>query len=52
MMIDCELMGSQRRPERCVPDVGQAWSPCRDIMGAQEVFGSEPRRPDRVDAVE
>jgi hypothetical protein len=34
MLIDCELMGSERRLELCVPDVEQAWSFYRDIMAA------------------
>lgn len=42
MLIDCELMGSERKFELPVPDVEQAWSFYRDIMGAQEVFRSEP----------
>ncbi len=46
MLIDCELMGSERRLELCVPDVEQAWSFYRDIMGAQEVFRSEPHTGD------
>ncbi|HTW72251.1 MAG TPA: VOC family protein [Acetobacteraceae bacterium] len=46
MLIDCELMGSERRLELCVPDVEQAWSFYRDIMGAREVFRSEPRTGD------
>ena len=43
MLIDCELMGSGRRLELCVPDVGQAWSFYRDVMGAREVSRSERR---------
>ena len=42
MLIDCELMGSERRIELHVPDVREAWKFYRDIMGAQEVFRSEP----------
>ncbi len=38
MLIDCELMGPERRIELCVPDVGRAWPFYRDVMGAQEVF--------------
>jgi hypothetical protein len=41
MLIDCELMGSARRIELCVPDVERAWPFYRDIMGAQEVFRSD-----------
>jgi uncharacterized glyoxalase superfamily protein PhnB len=41
MLIDCELMGMERRFELPVPDVEQAWSFYRDIMGAAEVFRSE-----------
>ena len=37
MLIDCELMGTARPFELRVPDVEQAWSFYRDIMGAQEV---------------
>ena len=46
MLIDCELMGSEQRLELCVLDVEQAWSFYRDIMGAQEVFRSEPHAGD------
>jgi uncharacterized glyoxalase superfamily protein PhnB len=42
MLIDCELMGSERRIDLCVPDVERAWSFYCDIMGAQEVFRSNP----------
>ena len=42
MLIDCELMGSEKRIKLCVPDVERAWSFYRDIMGAQEVFRSHP----------
>jgi uncharacterized glyoxalase superfamily protein PhnB len=42
MLIDCELMGSQRRIDLCAPDVERAWSFYRDILGAQEVFRSNP----------
>ncbi len=50
MLIDCELMGSERRLELCVPDVEQAWSFYRDILGAQEVFrsGLHAGRPSRI----
>ncbi len=41
MLIDCELMGTERRFELPVPDVERAWSFYRDIMGAEEVFRSE-----------
>jgi catechol 2,3-dioxygenase-like lactoylglutathione lyase family enzyme len=41
MLIDCELMGRERRIELHVPDVPKAWRFYRDIMGAQEVFRSE-----------
>jgi hypothetical protein len=43
MLIDCELMGSGRRLELCVPDVGHAWSFYCDVMAAREVFRSERR---------
>jgi catechol 2,3-dioxygenase-like lactoylglutathione lyase family enzyme len=42
VLIDCELMGSERRFELHVPDVEQAWPFYRDIMCAREVFRSEP----------
>ncbi|HEY2616378.1 MAG TPA: VOC family protein [Acetobacteraceae bacterium] len=42
MLIDCDLMGSERRIELHVPDAQEAWEFYRDIMGAQEVFRSEP----------
>jgi uncharacterized glyoxalase superfamily protein PhnB len=38
MLLDCELMGLARRIELRVPNVEQAWSFYRDIMGAREVF--------------
>jgi uncharacterized glyoxalase superfamily protein PhnB len=41
MLIDCELMGTERRFELPVPDVERAWSFYRDIMGAEEMFRSE-----------
>lgn len=41
MLIDCELMGAERRFELHVPDVEKAWSFYRDIMGAQEIFRTE-----------
>lgn len=41
VLIDCELMGSERRFELHVPNVEQAWPFYRDIMGAQEDFRSE-----------
>lgn len=40
MLFDCDLMGMTRRIELRVPDVEQAWSFYRDVMGAQEVFRS------------
>ena len=42
MLIDCELMGSERRIELCVPDVERGWSFYCDVMGAHEVFRSNP----------
>jgi PhnB protein len=41
MLIDCELMGTERRFELPVPDVERAWAFYRDIIGAEEVFRSE-----------
>jgi uncharacterized glyoxalase superfamily protein PhnB len=41
MLVDCELMGAGRRFALRVPDVEQAWSFYRDIMGAQEMFRNE-----------
>ncbi len=41
MLIDCELMGTERRFELPVPDVERAWSFYSDIMGAEEVYRSE-----------
>jgi uncharacterized glyoxalase superfamily protein PhnB len=38
MLIDCDLMGTERRFELPVPDVERAWSFYLDIMGAEEVF--------------
>ncbi len=38
MLIDCEMMGAERRFELRVPDLEHAWSFYRDIMGAQEVY--------------
>jgi uncharacterized glyoxalase superfamily protein PhnB len=38
MLIDCEQLGAERRIELLVPDVDEAWSFYRDIMGAEEVF--------------
>jgi len=42
MLIDCELVGPERRFELSVPDVERAWPFYRDILGAQEAFRSEP----------
>jgi hypothetical protein len=41
MLIDCALIGSERRVELHVPDVEKAWVFYRDILGAQEAFRSE-----------
>ena len=41
MLIDCELMGIDRRIELHVRDLQRAWSFYRDIMGAQEAFRSD-----------
>jgi uncharacterized glyoxalase superfamily protein PhnB len=41
MLVDCEMMGAGRRFALRVPDVEQAWSFYRDIMGAQEIFRNE-----------
>jgi hypothetical protein len=43
VLIDCELMGVERRIELQVQDLQQTWSSDRNIMGAQEVFRSESR---------
>jgi len=43
VLIDCELMGVDRRVELHVLDLQRAWSFYRDIMGAKEVFRSESR---------
>jgi hypothetical protein len=43
MLIDCALIGSERRIELHVPDVEKAWPFYRDILGAQEAFRSESR---------
>jgi catechol 2,3-dioxygenase-like lactoylglutathione lyase family enzyme len=43
VLIDCELMGIDRRIELHVRDLQRAWSFYCDIMGAQEVFRSESR---------
>jgi catechol 2,3-dioxygenase-like lactoylglutathione lyase family enzyme len=50
MLVDCELMGAERRFELPVADVQRAWSFYRDIMGAEEVFRSESdvRVPTRI----
>jgi len=42
MLIDCEQIGTERRIELRVPDVEQAWSFYRDVLGANEVFRSAP----------
>jgi uncharacterized glyoxalase superfamily protein PhnB len=42
MLIDCGLMGTERRFALHVRDVERAWSFYRDIMGAKEEFRSEP----------
>ena len=42
MLIDCELMGSEKQFELPVRDVAKAWCFYRDVMGAQEMFRSEP----------
>jgi uncharacterized glyoxalase superfamily protein PhnB len=41
MLIDCELMGTERKFELPVADVEQAWSFYRDVMGAHELFRHE-----------
>ena len=50
MLIDCELMGAEPKFELRVPDIEQAWSFYRDIMGAQEIFRTEPGigRPTKI----
>ena len=50
MLIDCELMGPERRFELHVPDVEKAWPFYRDILGGQEAFRSEVLlgRPARI----
>jgi hypothetical protein len=43
MLIDCALIGSERRVELSVPDVEKARPFYRDALGAQEALGNEPR---------
>lgn len=41
MLIDCALMGSEKRLELRVPILEKAWSFYREIMGAKEVFRTQ-----------